>query len=96
MDKGSGVDYASLLQFCDTQRQEEIINAIVSEGSQRKAAKALGINSRRISDALKRIRRNAAVKGYSPEHDMNHVVPDSFLVKGTSTLYDKDGNVSMQ
>lgn len=37
--------------------------------------------------------RKAALvrKGYSPEHDYTHIVPDGFKVKGVSTYYDKDG-----
>jgi hypothetical protein len=38
----------------------------------------------------------AALQGYAPEHDMTHTVPDGFTVKGVSTLYDADGNVSAQ
>src|SRR6201993_656853 len=35
--------------------------------------------------------RRAAAKGYSPDHDMRHPVPEGFTVKGVSTYYDKDG-----
>lgn len=30
-------------------------------------------------------------KGFSPEHDMTHMVPDGYKVKGVSTYYGKDG-----
>ena len=36
--------------------------------------------------------QRAAVHGFSPEHDMTHLVPAPFVVKGTSTYYDKEGN----
>lgn len=37
----------------------------------------------------------AARQGFSPEHDMVHVTPSPFVVKGTSTLY-KDGVAKLQ
>lgn len=40
--------------------------------------------------------RAKPVQGFSPEHDMVHTVPDPFVVKGISTLYDRDGKVAAQ
>src|SRR5690606_4647180 len=37
-----------------------------------------------------------ALRGYAPEHDMTHTVPDGFAVKGTSTLFRPDGSVAAQ
>lgn len=71
---------------------DQIIAALREHGSQRKAAVALGLNRRTIE------RRVAALasKGYSPEHDMTHTVPDGYKVKGVSTLYREDGSVAAQ
>ena len=38
----------------------------------------------------------AAMQGWSPDHDMTHVVPSPFVVKGTSTLYDEAGRPRLQ
>lgn len=38
----------------------------------------------------------AAKIGDAPEYDMTHQVPDGFMVKGTSTLYDAGGNLVQQ
>jgi hypothetical protein len=35
---------------------------------------------------------SAAMRGFAPDHDMIHVVPAPFVVKGVSTYYDKEGN----
>lgn len=40
--------------------------------------------------------RHAAIHGFSPEHGMTHTVPEPFLVKGVSTYYNADGEVSGQ
>src|SRR5690606_41551875 len=37
-----------------------------------------------------------ARQGYSPAHGMPKRVPDGYLVKGVSTLYDADGNIRQQ
>lgn len=74
-----------------TARQIEYIEAIEEHGSQAKAAKALGINSRTLERAMSSLKRRAALQGWSPEHDMTHTVPEGFNVRGVSTYYDEDG-----
>lgn len=71
---------------------DEIIAALRDHGSQRKAAEALGINRR----TMERRAGALARKGYAPEHDMTHTVPDGFAVRGVSTLYRDDGTVAAQ
>jgi hypothetical protein len=60
------------------------------------AARALGVGYEVVSRAISRARKDAALRGYSPDHDMTHIVPDGFKVKGTSTLYDEAGKPRMQ
>lgn len=71
---------------------DEIIAALREAGSNRKAAKALGVDVRTVE----RRRAKLALKGYAPDHDMTHPVPDGFNVKGVSTLYRPDGSVAAQ
>lgn len=66
---------------------EQVMECVADGLSSAAAAQKLGIhegNYRRRRAALVR-------KGYSPKHDMVHVVPDGFKVKGVSTYYDKNG-----
>ena len=79
-----------------TPRQAEFIDAINSHGGIVKAAKALKINHSAISRSMDRLKKSAAIRGYSPEHDMTHSVPAPFVIRGTSTLYDEDGKPRMQ
>ena len=59
---------------------------IKEHGSIRKAAQALGIPRSTLQYRLKR----------EPEQDIAaDVVPEGYRVKGTSTLYDKEGNVKL-
>lgn len=41
-------------------------------------------------------KRQLAAQGFSPEHDMEKMTPEGFMVKGTSTLYGKDGEKKLQ
>lgn len=79
-----------------TPRQSEIIDAVNKFGNMRCAAEALKLSNSTIFDSIDGVRKRAAKQGYSPNHDMNHTVPDGFMVKGVSTLYDKDGKQSIQ
>jgi hypothetical protein len=56
------------------------------------AAKLLGMHERTLRGHKARMAR----QGWSPEHDMTKTVPDGFHLKGTSTLYDKDGKAKLQ
>lgn len=77
-----------LLEYA-TAREKEYIEAVSKYGSNRKAAKALGVNRRAIDQGMIRLKTRAARQGYSPEHDMIRPVPDGFKLKGTSTYYQK-------
>ena len=81
------MELESLKEF-STVRQCEIIDAVVKAGSQSKAALELGISQRNLSRALKRSRDSASARGWSPEHDMTHPVPNTHVAKGVSTYYD--------
>lgn len=62
-----------------------------------------GLSTQEIADkhgtgtsTIRYRKRQLAKSGWSPEHDMTKEVPEPYALKGTSTLYDKDGNVVMQ
>ena len=55
-----------LLEFCNTDRQKEIINALISQGTAIKAAKYLGINRRSVYRTTERLEKRAASQGRSP------------------------------
>ena len=79
-----------------TPRQAEYLDALHKYGSGRKAGDALGVNKSCINDALLAVKHKAALQGYSPDHAMQHTVPDGYVVKGVSTYYDKAGKPSAQ
>jgi hypothetical protein len=89
------MDFSKLNEYA-TDRQRDILAAITSEGSERAAAKKLGLNKSTVNGAKQAVMRKAALRGYSPEHNLVHPVPDGFKLKGTSTLYDMEGVQKMQ
>jgi len=74
-----------------TERQQEILEAVIATGSNNKASKLLSMNRRAVDHSINGLIKNAAMQGYSPAHDMVHTVPDGFKVKGISTYYNDEG-----
>lgn len=70
----------------------DLITALKESGSLEAAARKLNMNRRTLQ------RRKSALveRGFSPEHGMTNLVPEPFMVKGTSTLYDAEGNIRQQ
>jgi hypothetical protein len=56
----------------------------------------LGVGKTAVQQSIAILKRNSALRGYAPEHDMNKIVPDGFKVKGVSTYYDADGKTRGQ
>lgn len=79
-----------------TVRQLEYLDAVDKHGSQRKAAKALGIHHAVLHRSIQALQAKAAKQGYSPQHGMTNTVPAGYMVKGVSTLYDETGNIRAQ
>jgi hypothetical protein len=79
-----------------TPRQLEIMDAIESAGSYRKAAEELGIHRRTLERSMATVKLRAAASGYAPEYGMTKQVPSPFVVKGVSTLYNAEGEISGQ
>jgi len=86
-----------LLEYGEpTPKQREKIEMLIKHGTTRAAAKAMGISHTTVTDAVGQVRARATKRGFSPAHDMTHAAAPGYFVKGTSTLYDADGNVIIQ
>lgn len=73
--------------------EAEVIAAFEKAGGNcRATARALGLDP---AGVLRRITRLKA-RGYNPENDQRHPVPEGQMLKGVSTLYDDQGNVKIQ
>ena len=81
----------SLLDYCTTERQTQIITLHLEGLGYQKIGDKLGVSKWVARDIIKNLKRKAAMQGYSPEHDMVHTVPDVFKIRGVSTLYNDEG-----
>jgi hypothetical protein len=79
-----------------TEDQKEKIDAINREGSYTKAAASLGVTQSSISHSIARLKRSAALHGYSPERGLTHPLPPGLMVNGVSNYYDSDGSLKGQ
>lgn len=86
MDEGYR-DYA-------TNREWECYEAYCKHQNYEKAAKAIGAHYRTLQDAVRRMKRRAARNGYAPREEKLQRAPEGYSVRGTSILYDSDGNIS--
>lgn len=82
----------SLREYCNTERQKNVIDLYEQGFGYSKIGEMLNINRYAARDAIQAVKARASAQGYSPEHDMTRTVPDAFTVKGVSTYYNQDGN----
>lgn len=82
--------YDDTLRSYATVRQLECMDAHELHGTQRKAAKALGIDKGSFAHIIAAARRKAALHGWAPEFDLATPIAPGLKLSGTSTAY-KDG-----
>lgn len=72
-------------------------DAVQEHGSITAAAKALGLDRRGVTRSYRSLESKLAAKGYAPTLNLEGGrFPDSQRLRGVSTLYDKEGNVTQQ
>mgnify|MGYP003124729738 CR=1 FL=1 len=86
----------NLLEYCLTERQKQVIKALLQYNTQAQAAVALNISTRVLQTHLSKVRAYASTQGYSPQHDMIHPTASTHALKGTSTLYGDKGEIKQQ
>ena len=80
---------ASLLDFCSTEQQKQIIKLYLAGLSSVEIAVKLGHPknySGTVRKAICRVKKAAEDRGFDPEHHRNHVVPSNQIVTGYSDL----------
>ena len=90
------IDPRVLKEFATTERQNEVLDVVIQEGSANKASKVLGCSRRVIDKMLRRLEATAASQGMSPHRDLVHQTAEGFEAKRISTAYKDDGSVALQ
>jgi hypothetical protein len=82
----------ALLEYGDASfLQIHYVQEVNEHGGIKPAARALGLHHSSIQEQIKKLKAKASIRGYSPEHDMVHAVPETHIAKGVSTYYDAEG-----
>lgn len=71
---------------------DELISDLNAGLSISAIARKYGMARSSVQERIKRL----AFKGYSPDHDMTHAVPDGYVAKGVSTYYNAEGKPTAQ
>ena len=92
----SKIDPNVLKEFADTERQAIVCQAVITHGSNTKAADALGVGRRCVDKLMKRLEEKAASKAVAPHKSVNRETMEGFEAKRVSTAYKEDGTVALQ
>jgi hypothetical protein len=79
-----------------TAKQWDYYKAYCECGQYEAAGQLLNVNESTVRKMCKAVFKKAALNGYAPDYDMTKTMAPGFEVIGTSTLYDAEGNQSMQ
>ena len=88
--------YEVLRPFAETDSQRYMLDALARNSNIRETANELNISERNLYERIRTLKKRAARRGSSPDHDMTKTTPEGYTVKGTSTLYDENGEVKVQ
>jgi hypothetical protein len=78
-----------------TETQWKYLNSIRNVGA-KSTAEAYMVDVRTVYSSMKKLRERAALQGYSPESGMTVNIPSPYVVRGTSTLYNAEGDIKQQ
>jgi len=84
-----------LKEFC-TDRQRQVVQAVIDHNTQQDAANALNISRSTVKSALKAVRKKAALAAVAPDHDVNHRTMEGFSAKRVSTAFKENGEIALQ
>jgi hypothetical protein len=86
-----------LIEYAATDRQREVLESLLETGSKRETARQLGLQPQHVRRVLRGAETEAAKRGYSPQHNITHPLPEHLMLTGTSTLVDHaTGDIRMQ
>lgn len=77
----------SLIEFCSTERQRQVIEMAEAGESFHSIGRNLGLTFQYVSRIHKLIKERAATYGHAPESGFNHKVPAPHIAKGVSNLW---------
>lgn len=89
-------NYSKLLEYCNTERQTEVLQTLIDAGSLTKAAPLLGVSRQAVQSAIKTIKKLARLQGYDPDKGLTKPQGNGLALKRVSTNYDEEGEIRQQ
>lgn len=90
------INYGEMLEYCNSKPQVDLVN-LLSEGySIKQIAKKTGRERTHVYRSLRALKRKMTAAGAGEHFVSKKTLPDGMISKGTSTLYDENGNVKLQ
>jgi hypothetical protein len=86
----------AILPFAKTLLQREYIEGVRGGLNVSEVAKKLGRSETQVYLGIQRVEQHAAKNGIFPDGDMTRQAAPGYSVKGVSTLYNKEGQVTAQ
>ena len=86
----------TLIPFCTTERQKEILSALATESNVSEACRQVNCDRRYAYRLIKKLEEKAASQGVAPHRDLTHQTAEGFNAKRISTAYKEDGSVALQ
>ena len=86
----------TLIPFCTTERQREILEELKTAPSISQAARNINASRRYVHRVIKRLEEKAASQGVAPHRDVNHRTVEGFNAKRISTAFKEDGSIALQ
>jgi len=83
-------------EYCNSKQQEELVNYLAQGYTPKEAAKHFNREKTHIYRSLRAIKKRMALVGDGGHYVSEKTLPQGFNIKGTSTLYDEDGNIKIQ
>lgn len=86
----------TLIPFCTTERQKEILSALATESNVSEACRQVNCDRRYAYRLIKKLEEKAASQGVAPHRDLTHQTAEGFNAKRISTAYKEDGSIALQ
>ena len=92
----ANINLEELKRFATSERRLTVIQAVIDNQSNNKAAKELGCSRRTVDKMIKRLEAKAATQAVAPHRNVDRETMEGFEAKRVSTAYKEDGTIALQ
>ena len=92
----ANINLEELKRFATSERHLAVIQAVIDNQSNNKAAKELGCSRRTVDKMIKRLEAKAATQAVAPHRNVDRETMEGFEAKRVSTAYKEDGTIALQ